>query len=106
MTAAMLSLFHLAAQRAGGRGQHDGEADRAAVDGQIPNHVERDEIVVEFRLLDRAGACMTASWVTPALSLFRPNIKDRFSFFVFRKCHFGASISSSLAEFEAYKVAL
>ena len=44
-------VFHLAAQRAGRRRQHDGEADAVAADRHIADHIERDQIVVQFRFL-------------------------------------------------------
>ncbi|MEI2697408.1 MAG: hypothetical protein V9E94_03305 [Microthrixaceae bacterium] len=53
-TAACALALHLAAQRAGGRGQHDGEAHLAAVDVDVLDHPQGDQIVVQFRFLYRA----------------------------------------------------
>ena len=47
-------LLDLAAQRAGRRGQHDCERDLAVRDLQVPDHVQGDQVPVEFRLLDLA----------------------------------------------------
>jgi hypothetical protein len=40
-TAAMRLALHLAAQRTGGRGQHDGKAHLAAVDMHVADHLQR-----------------------------------------------------------------
>ena len=45
-------FLDLPAQRAGGRGEHDGEAHVAVVDGDVAHHVERDQVLVQFRFLD------------------------------------------------------
>ena len=46
--------LHLAAQWASRCGQHDGETDLTALDVDVLDHVQADEVVVQFRLLHRA----------------------------------------------------
>ena len=47
-------LLDLTAQRAGRRGQHDREGDLAALDFQIPNHVQSHQVLMQFGLLHLA----------------------------------------------------
>ncbi len=44
----------LVLQGAGGRGERDGEADVRSVDLDVADEVQRDQVPVELRLLDRS----------------------------------------------------
>ncbi len=52
----------LVAQRAGRRGQFDGEADPAAVHGQVLDHVQTDQIAMELGLLHLTQGVQHRLW--------------------------------------------